>query len=315
MEFKLKWVFLVMVLFMTSLPVIGIIKGTNPPPSDPNQIVATGQRASESTQSIAMDRVEPVSEEMVRIPAGEFIRGTNAGGYNERPQNTVYLDAFWIDRFEVTNHHYLEFVSATGHRQPGPPSRYAKRLSSLRGINQPITYVSWYDAEAFCRWKGKRLPTEAEWEKAVRGTDGRMWPWGDQLVTRAANLGGVHDGFEQTAAVGSFPRDKSMFGVFDGAGNLMEWVADWYGEESYRSSVDHNPQGPDRGTYKTLRGAGYTSRGIDLRITNRSFMVPDFRDETIGFRCARLDDSEGGGIVARSTVERREIRGSRSSTE
>ena len=105
---------------------------------------------------------EIVKEEMVFIPAGEFVRGTNDGGYNERPEGVMYVEGFWIDKNEVTNHHYLEFVEATGHRKPGPPSRYARKLVHLRGPNQPVTYVSWDDAFSYCQWKGKRLPTEAE---------------------------------------------------------------------------------------------------------------------------------------------------------
>ena len=118
---------------------------------------------------------------MVNIPAGEFIRGTNSGGYNERPENTYNLASYWIDKFEVTNHQYMQFVEETGHRKPGPPSRYARNMINLRGDNQPVTYVSWSDAQAYCEWKGKRLPTESEWEKAMRGTDGRTWPWGEKF--------------------------------------------------------------------------------------------------------------------------------------
>jgi formylglycine-generating enzyme len=225
---------------------------------------------------------------MVQIPAGEFILGSDQGGFNEKPAHAASLETYWIDRYEVTNHQYMEFVEATGHRQPGPPSRYARKLEALRGPRQPIVYVSWHDADEYCRWKGKRLPTEKEWEKAIRGTDGRTWPWGEGLNGHPANFAGEADGFSLSAPVGSFPLDQSEFGVFDGAGNVMEWADDWYVEDLYRqdktvSNVSDRPPS----TYKTMRGSGYTSHGVDLRITNRSFMVPDFRDETIGFRCAR----------------------------
>ncbi|WP_447973397.1 formylglycine-generating enzyme family protein [Nitrospira sp. Kam-Ns4a] len=236
-------------------------------------------------------------EEMVYIPAGSFIQGTSVGGYDEKPQRIVYLDAFWIDRYEVMNHSYQEFVAATGHRKPGPPSRYAKNLARLRGVNQPVVYVSWDDADAYCRWKGKRLPTEAEWEKAMRGVDGRLWPWGNVPQPLAANWGSARDGFEATAPAGFFKLDFSPFGVADGAGNVMEWVADWYAEEAYREENVRNPRGPDHGVFKVLRGGGYTSTGSDVRITSRSKMVPDFRDETIGFRCAKSEEGGGGPAV------------------
>lgn len=299
LEGKLKLAFWLAVLLFASLPIAGILtEGPRPlqDPSPPSQTLPVGTISKGATQ--------PVEGDMVYIPHGDFIRGTDQGGYNERPKRRIYLDAFWIDRFETTNFHYQQFVTATGHRKPGPPSRYATKMTDLRGTNQPVTYVSWDDADAYCQWRGKRLPTEAEWEKAMRGTDGRLWPWGNQLDITAANFDGIKDGFEYTAPVGSFGMDISPFGVADGAGNLMEWVADWYDEQAYRHSAERNPTGPPDGTYKVLRGAGYTSRGIDLRITSRMFMVPNFRDETLGFRCAKTGKpGDQSGMVARSNEE------------
>jgi formylglycine-generating enzyme required for sulfatase activity len=244
---------------------------------------------------VGSSNTTPVADGMVKIPAGPFIRGANAGGYNEQPERLIELDAFVIDRFEITNYQYQAFVAVTGHRKAAPPSRYAKNVAKMSGINQPVTYVSWNDAEAFCQWKGKRLPTEAEWEKAMRGVDGRLWPWGNESNFLAANLGSANDGVEATSPVGAFKQDQSPFGVYDGAGNIMEWVADWYAEDAYRDPTMKNPRGPDHGIYKGLRGGGYTSTGQDVRITNRSRMIPDFRDETIGFRCAVSVEEEGGG--------------------
>ncbi|WP_447970848.1 formylglycine-generating enzyme family protein [Nitrospira sp. M1] len=292
MDGRFKFVFLIAVLFLTGLPLLGILKGTNPPPPDPGDAILASRHADEVPQQENVEDVRPVEELMVKVPAGEFIRGTNTGGFNERPENSFHVDTFWIDEFEVTNHQYLEFVESTGHRKPGPPSRYAKNMTNLRGLNQPVTYVSWADANAYCEWKGKRLPTEAEWEKAMRGTDGRTWPWGNNLGKDFANLGGVQDGFEFTAPVGSFPQDRSVFGVFDGAGNLMEWTDNWYVEQLYSTLVESDSSTVSR-TYKTLRGGGYTNRGVDLRITSRMFMVPDFRDETIGFRCVSSQENAG----------------------
>ena len=283
LESKFKLVFLLVVLACAAMPIVAIMRGTTvtpyeKPTSDPTaEVVSMADSAPGE---------EPLSGDMVTIPAGPFVRGTEGGGFDERPQRTIYLDAFAIDRYEVTNYQYQQCVVATGHRKPGLPSRYAKSGAKVRGINQPIVYVSWEDADGYCRWKGKRLPTEAEWEKAMRGTDGRLWPWGDQEQPDGANWARVQDGYEASAPIGTFQNDKSPFGVMDGAGNVMEWVADWYDETYYKSSPDHNPPSPEYGTYRVLRGGGYTTAGGDVRITSRSKMMQDFRDETIGFRCA-----------------------------
>jgi formylglycine-generating enzyme required for sulfatase activity len=306
MDSRFKLVFLVAVLGLTGIPLIGILNGSDPPPVDPEGPNLLQTSSLPPSNVASSDSQIPVKDTMVFIPAGEFIQGTNEGGYNEGPERTVYLDGFWIDQYEVTNHQYQQFVEATGHRKPGPPSRYAKRLAQLRGVNQPVTYVSWQDADTYCKWKGKRLPIESEWEKAVRGIDGRFWPWGNYLEKRSANFGGSSDRFESTAPIGSFIKDKSVFGVYDGAGNLMEWVADWYEERpggGYPTKVKEQKEAADYGSYKVLRGLGYTNRGIDLRITNRSFMIPNFRDETIGFRCASSRKIPAKNQVAGSIVK------------
>ena len=230
---------------------------------------------------------------MALIPAGAFTMGSNEGLPNERPEHSVTLDAYYLDRYEVTNAQYAAFVKATGHRKSGPPSRYAKNTGRMRGVNQPAVYVSWDDAKAYCEWRGRRLPTEAEWEKAMRGPDGRLWPWGNVEIPGGANWARVDDGFEVAAPVGRVRSDASPYGVMDGAGNVMEWVADWYLEGAYAAASDRNPESPEYGTYRVLRGAAYTSSGSDLRITARSKMMSDFRDETIGFRCAQSSATAG----------------------
>lgn len=281
LETRLKIALLVVVAIFASFPIMGILRGTTLPPIEPDlpeaSPVDTGTAGANDT---------PIEETMVTIPAGFFTRGTIAGGFDEQPVKQIYLDAYAIDKYEVTNHQYAAFVAATNHRKAGPPSRYAKNMARMRGTNQPVVYVSWDDADAFCRWKGKRLPTEAEWEKAMRGGDKRLWPWGNEVDPLATNWAVARDGYDVTAPVGSFQRDVSPFGVADGAGNVIEWVADWYGETIYGSPIDRNPKGPEFGTYKVLRGGAYTTSGTDVRVTSRSKMVPDFRDETIGFRCA-----------------------------
>jgi formylglycine-generating enzyme required for sulfatase activity len=282
LETKFKVAFLLVVLAFAALPIMGILRGTIMTPYEEAPPVT--EDALSELESATNEA--PIPEEMVTIPAGPFVRGTTSGGFDEQPQRTIYVDTFSIDRYEVTNHQYQQFVAATGHRKPGPPSRYAKSIGRMRGTNQPVVYVSWDDANDYCRWKGKRLPTEAEWEKAMRGTDARLWPWGNQEKPNGANWARVQDGHEVSARVGSFPTDKSPYGVMDGAGNVMEWVADWYQETYYKDAPDKDPPSPEFGIFRVMRGGGYTTTGGDIRITSRSKMVPDFRDETIGFRCA-----------------------------
>lgn len=288
LESKFKLVFLFVVLACAAMPIIAILRGTT---VTPYEKPTSGTAADVESVEESAPGEEPIPSEMVAIAAGPFVRGTENGGFDERPTRTIHLDEYSIDRFEVTNHQYQQFVVATGHRKPGLPSRYAKSGAKVRGVNQPIVYVSWDDAEEYCRWKGKRLPTEAEWEKAMRGTDGRLWPWGNKEQPDGANWARVKDGYEVSARVGTFQIDKSPYGVMDGAGNVMEWVADWYDETYYKSSPDRNPPSPEYGTYRVLRGGSYTTTGADVRITSRSKMMPDFRDETIGFRCATSTNS------------------------
>lgn len=283
LESKFKLVFLIVVLACAAMPIIAILRGTTLTPYEKSESEA-GAEVEPAAESDPGE--EPIQDDMVTIPAGPFVRGTESGGFDEQPRRTIFLDAFSIDRYEVTNHQYQQFVLATGHRKPGLPARYAKGGGKVKGTNQPVVYVSWDDASEYCRWKGKRLPSEAEWEKAMRGTDGRLWPWGDQERPQGANWARVQDGHEVSARVGTFVTDKSPYGVMDGAGNVIEWVADWYGETYYKDSPEQNPPSPEYGTYRVLRGGGYTTTGGDIRITSRSKMMPDFRDETIGFRCA-----------------------------
>jgi sulfatase modifying factor 1 len=301
LETKFKVAFLLVVLAFAALPIMGILRGTTMTPFEeapPTDDAVTSEAEPTSNE-------HPIKEEMVTIPAGPFVRGTTSGGFDEQPQRTIYLDTFSIDRHEVTNYQYQQFVLATGHRKAGPPSRYAKSIGKMRGTNQPVVYVSWDDAMEYCQWKGKRLPTEAEWEKAMRGSDGRLWPWGDQEKVDGANWARVQDGYDVTARVGTFQTDKSPYGVMDGAGNVIEWVADWYQESYYKDAPEKNPPSPEYGTYRVMRGGGYTTTGADLRITSRSKMVPDFRDETIGFRCAvsGISADKAGGKEAKKLKE------------
>jgi formylglycine-generating enzyme required for sulfatase activity len=188
---------------------------------------------------------------MVYIPAGEFIMGSDEGDSDERPVHTVYLDAFHIDRTEVANAQYQACVEAGACDAPSNTTYY----DNSNYAQHPVVHVSWDDADAYCRWAGKRLPTEAEWEKAARGTDGRRYPWGNSEPD--CNKANYNDCVGLTTEVGSYPAGASLYGVLDMAGNVWEWVADWYDPGYYSQSPTRNPPGPDSGELRVLRGGSW----------------------------------------------------------
>ncbi len=226
----------------------------------------------------------PISNPMILISAGEFIMGSDEGGPNEKPVRRVFLDAYEINQFEITQFQYEEFRKATHHRPA--LSRYVKNIEQFNDVNQPAVYISWLDAEAFCKWSGARLPTEAEWEKAAKGNTQKAWPWGDAPQPLYGNFLGAEDGSAYTAFVGSFKMDQSTYGVYDMAGNAQEWVADWYDELYYKMAPNKNPHGPSVGDTKVLRGGSWNDSHLSGRVSARMKMVPDYRDITVGFRCA-----------------------------
>ncbi len=226
---------------------------------------------------------------MVYVPAGEFLMGSadsdsQAHG-NEKPQHKVYLDAFWIDRTEVTNAQYNKCVQAGVCKV----SDFAND-SNYNGDNQPVVAVDWSQAQAYCQWAGRQLPTEAQWEKAARGTDGRVYPWGDQLATceyAVMNEGSGNGCGARDAPwpVGSKPQGASPYGALDMAGNAWEWVADWLDEGYYATPPPKNPPGPSFGTYRVVRGGSFDNESIDVRGSYRGGDFPVGWDFIRGFRC------------------------------
>ena len=237
---------------------------------------------------------------MVAIAEGGFIRGSGAETRraDERPRRTIYLNAFMIDTYEVTNAQYLKFIAATGHKEPfnvyGTGS-----LFEVKGIeNLPVVQVTWHDAEDYCQWVGKRLPTEAEWEKAARGTDGRAYPWGNKAPSaRRVNFNRDWVATETLLPVGSLPDGVSPYGVHDMSGNAREWVQDWYAKDYYRIAPDRNPQGPETGLLKVIRGGSWHSFEPDIRAAARGKGGFALKTHGTGFRCAR-DVSAAPGPVA-----------------
>jgi len=261
--------------------------------------------------------------EMVRVPAGEFLMGASPEGVqrtvdlcrreasaaqeltrcshnmfdDEEPEVAVLLPAFDIDRFEVTNADYRACVRA-GACSAEPLSRTDERFA---GPRQPVIGVTFDDAAAYCHWRGKRLPTEAEWEKAARGAQGARWPWGDYWDETATNHGRFEppalarpdwtaddsDHTTFTAPVGSYPRDRSPYGVYDLAGNVSEWVDDWYGREPPQARARTSPRGLSSGPWRSARGGSWRMPAHLSLSASRQGWPPDFAASFLGFRCAR----------------------------
>ena len=244
---------------------------------------------------------------MVYVPEGEFTMGSNKKNADERekPEHIVFLDNYYIYQNEVTNAQFEKFTKSTGYetdaekdgsshvvvgnkweKKPGvywaapegPGSDIVGRES------HPVIHMSWNDAQAYCQWAGARLPTEAEWEKAARGTDGRQYPWGNASPScdKANFYGCVGD----TTPVGSHPLGASLYGAQDMAGNAFEWVFDWFSEDYYNNPLDQNPIGPENGHFRVYRGGSWNSTIYNLRVTNRLKAPPEITMSRYGFRCA-----------------------------
>ena len=208
--------------------------------------------------------------EMILVPAGAFIMGSEDGEPNEDPQHTVFLNAYYIDKYEVTVFQYRACVEA-GACEPG---------WGTEEDDQPVTGVAWVDADAYCRWAELRLPTEAEWEKAARGTDGRSYPWGEEIDRNKANYAG--DGLEQMP-VGSYPEGASPYGCLDMPGNVWEWCSTKW-RKSYDEEPDDSLEGDAR---RVVRGGSFYTSADGVRCSSRFRSYPDDRRAYWGFRCAQ----------------------------
>lgn len=216
------------------------------------------------------------------VPGGPFVMGDD----EDSPRRTVHVEPFYIDETEVTVGQFADFVAATGW-EALPDGWEQLNVGAARQL--PVIGVDWFGAQAYCDWTGRRLPTEAEWEKAARGEDERRFPWGDRSPTLdEANFQNMsptaYDG--GLAPVGTHRAGDSPYGVADMAGNAAEWVADWF-SESFASGDVYNPRGPEAGEAKVIRGGGRFDPGERIAATRRYRASPDTRGEDIGFRCAR----------------------------
>lgn len=219
---------------------------------------------------------------MAKIEGGTFEMGDNQGEPHEYPVHTVDLSPFLIDVTEVTNEDYRSCVDAN-------ICRHVKEMDDpLFGApRQPVVGVTWSDANKYCKWVAKRLPTEAEWERAARGTEKRMYPFMGGYTEKKANLRGSADGFSYTAPVKSFPEGKNPDGLYDMAGNAGEWVADWFAATYYAESDEKDPTGPGAPTReRCVRGGSWTGNNYEARAAARSAMDPSYSKNNVGFRCA-----------------------------
>jgi len=266
--------------------------------------------------------------ELIYIPAGEFLMGTSEVKINqwleedsdlglkrfniETPVHSVYLDAYYIDKTEVSKAQYSQCVDAGGCQQIKLKECYLNQgyqydLGKFMDENQPVICVDWNDAQTYCQWAGRRLPTEAEWEKAARGTDGRTYPWGDDFDCHNGNFddntihgkslipgGAGCDGYDGTSPVGGFEIGASPYGVLNMVDNLREWTADWLDEDFvwtergyYENSPKKNPQGPSSGEMRTVRGGAWNDYSeLNVTTSNRRFEYPSKMSNDLGFRCA-----------------------------
>jgi serine/threonine-protein kinase len=312
-----------------------VAAATVPPPASPTALPLASPTPAPPTPTVVSEtrRVAAIDAmPMVHIPAGYFLLGAadadSRAKDDEKPQQKIYLDAFWIDRMDVSVAQFQDFVTATGYqtdaekgccekefaKQGGrvyapievwaygaswlyPEGPTATADGGLASPQRPVVQVSWNDAKAYCAWAGRRLPTEAEWEKAARGTEGLTYPWGkifdpkrlnycDESCVATWHDRNYDDTYARTSPVGYFPAGASPFGVLDMAGNVWQWVNDFYDFRGYYRFPTANPPGVESGPTHVLRGGSWIDTADRVRTTARSSQVPDARDDVSGFRCA-----------------------------
>lgn len=239
---------------------------------------------------------------MMYVPAGEFPMGTADGFSDEQPVHTVYVDGFWIDQTEITNEQFAAFLNEKGNQEEGGArwlninsedcliEQVGGKYQPKSGyVKHPVIGVTWYGAARYCEWAGARLPTEAEWEYAARGPEGRVFPWGNEFdCTLCNSWGDGCDGYARTSPVGAFPGGASWCGALDMLGNVWDWVVDWYGADYYANSPSRNATGPSSGVYRVMRGGSWFSYPHPTNNPRwyRNNDLPNLSYGYVGFRCA-----------------------------
>jgi len=295
-------VLLAVVCLISIIPIIDkIIEGWWPTPTDiptevhteviPTDVVATKTIKLPDCTRVGQTWSSPIDGmQLVCVPAGDFLMGSDdpETSEDEKPKHTVVLDAYWIDKTEVTNAQYTQCVSDGDCEPPGSNASDTRSnyYRDDRYANYPVINVSWSNARDYCAWAGRQLPTEAQWEKAARGNDGRIYPWGDSTPNQN-NANFESSTIEDTAAVGSYPDGASPYGAMDMAGNVWEWINDWYDENYYLFQTQWiNPTGPDFGDQRIQRGGSWANPGSGINTTFRYPLSPNKSYTTTGFRCA-----------------------------
>ncbi len=303
---KQMWWWIVAIVGAIGIAIVLWMNGTFQPPAIPTPTATSSPTSRPSaTASLAPTKtftstpapsaspsaLSSQTMPMILIPAGDFIMGSDNGNDDEKPVHTVFLDAYYIDKYKVTNALYKVCVDVQVCAPPKFNNSYLRPTyyGDPRYDQYPVIGVTWDMAKAYCEWRGARLLTEAEWEKAARGTDGRMYPWGNSIDQSRANYNNNGDPnyVGDTSQVDAYPSGVSPYGVFDMAGNLWEWVADIYDANYYSASPLANPLGPTSGPTRVIRGGSWDSDALSLRSARRSWNDPSNANIYIGFRCGK----------------------------